>query len=98
MWLRKTVHVFRKDNTRVSAEKASTALFRNVPDTSLRDSPRASDSDTAGKKYAAMLREAFEPFVQRAPKAFEMQRLNEPLSEEELKRFPLSAPLVLLRS
>lgn len=50
------------------------------------------------KKYAAMLREAFEPFVQCAPKAVESKRLNEPFSEEELKRFPLFAPLALLRS
>jgi len=50
------------------------------------------------KKYAAMLREAFEPFVQCAPKAIESKRLNEPFSEEELKRFPLFAPLALLRS
>jgi DNA polymerase-2 len=50
------------------------------------------------KKYAAMLREAFEPFVQCAPKAVEIKCLNEPFSEEELKRFPLFAPLALLRS
>jgi len=43
------------------------------------------------KKYAAMLREAFEPFVQCAPKAVDIKCLNEPFSEEELKRFPLCA-------
>ena len=50
------------------------------------------------KKYAAMLREAFEPFVQCAPRALESKCLNEPFSEDELKRFPLFAPLALLRS
>ena len=50
------------------------------------------------KKYADMLREAFEPFVQCAPKAIESKRLNEPFSEDELKRFPLFAPLAILRS
>jgi DNA polymerase-2 len=50
------------------------------------------------KKYAAMLREAFEPFVQCAPKVVDVKCLNEPFSEEELKRFPLFAPLALLRS
>jgi hypothetical protein len=44
------------------------------------------------KKYAAMLREAFEPFVQCAPTAVDIKCLNEPFSEEELKRFPLFAP------
>lgn len=42
--------------------------------------------------------EAFEPFVQCAPKAADIKRLNEPFSEEELKRFPLFAPLAVLRS
>lgn len=50
------------------------------------------------KKYVAMLRGAFEPFVQCAPKAFESKCLNEPFSEDELKRFPLFATLALLRS
>ena len=50
------------------------------------------------KKYAPMLREAFEPFVQCAPKAVGCDRLNEPFSEDELKRFPLFAPLAILRS
>jgi len=44
------------------------------------------------------VREAFEPFVQCAPKAIESKRLDEPFSEDELKRFPLFAPLALLRS
>jgi hypothetical protein len=48
------------------------------------------------KKYGAMLREAFEPFVLCASEAIETNRLNEPLSEEELKRFPLFASLTLL--
>lgn len=49
------------------------------------------------KKYAAMLREAFEPFVQCTPKAVESKRLNDPFCEEELKRFPLFAALTLSR-
>ncbi len=43
------------------------------------------------KKYAAMLREAFEPFVLCLPKTAEENLLNDSLSEEELKRFPLFA-------
>ena len=50
------------------------------------------------KKYAAMLREAFEPFVLCTPKSVETNRSKDPFSEEELKRFPLFAPLALLRS
>ncbi|MGB7281318.1 MAG: hypothetical protein WBE13_03565 [Candidatus Acidiferrum sp.] len=49
------------------------------------------------KKYTAMLREAFEPFVLCLPKTPDEDLLNDSLSEEELKRFPLFAPLVLLR-
>jgi hypothetical protein len=45
-----------------------------------------------------MLREPFGPFVQCAPKAVDIKCLNEPFSEEELKRFPLFAPVALLRS
>ena len=47
------------------------------------------------KKYAAMLREAFEPFVLCVPK-LRKDLLNDSLSEEELKRFPLFAALALL--
>jgi len=46
------------------------------------------------KKYAAMLRDAFEPFVLCIPKTPEIVLLNDDLSEEELKRFPLFAALV----
>src|SRR5258707_15501483 len=49
------------------------------------------------KKYAAMLREAFEPFVLCLPKTAEENFLQDSLSEEELKRFPLFAALALLR-
>jgi hypothetical protein len=43
-----------------------------------------------------MLREAFEPFVLCLPKTAEENLLNDSLSEEELKRFPLFAALALL--
>ena len=49
------------------------------------------------KKYAAMLREAFEPFVLCLPKTAEENFLQHSLSEEELKRFPLFAALAFLR-
>jgi len=49
------------------------------------------------KKYATMLREAFEPFILCLPKTAEENLLNDSLSEEELKRFPLFAALALLR-
>jgi DNA polymerase II len=49
------------------------------------------------KKYAAMLRDAFEPFVQCIAKRGEPVLLDNSISEEELKRFPLFAPLALLR-
>jgi DNA polymerase-2 len=49
------------------------------------------------KKYAAMLREAFEPFVLCIPKTAEENLFEDSLSEEELKRFPLFAALALLR-
>jgi DNA polymerase-2 len=49
------------------------------------------------KKYAAMLREAFEPFVLCVAKRAEPVLLDNSISEEELKRFPLFAPLALLR-
>jgi DNA polymerase-2 len=45
------------------------------------------------KKYAEMLREAFEPFILCLPKAAEIALLNNSLTEEELKRFPLFAAL-----
>jgi DNA polymerase-2 len=49
------------------------------------------------KKYAAMLREAFEPFVLCIPKTAEENLFEDSLSAEELKRFPLFAALALLR-
>ena len=49
------------------------------------------------KKYGAMLREAFEPFVLCIPKAADSDLSNGPLSDEELKRFPLFASLALRR-
>jgi DNA polymerase II len=45
------------------------------------------------KKYAAMLREAFEPFVLCVAKRAEPVLLDNSISEEELKRFPLFAAL-----
>lgn len=47
-------------------------------------------------KYGAMLREAFEPFVLCIPKTPEANLLENPLSEQELRRFPLFATLALL--
>jgi hypothetical protein len=49
------------------------------------------------KKYAAMLQEAFEPFVLCLPKIAEENLLTDSLTEEELKQFPLFAALALLR-
>ena len=49
------------------------------------------------KKYAAMLREAFEPFVLCIQKVPETSILSAPPTEEELERFPLFAPLALFR-
>jgi DNA polymerase-2 len=49
------------------------------------------------KKYAAMLRDAFEPFVLCVATRAEPVLLDNSISEEELKRFPLFAPLALLR-
>ena len=46
----------------------------------------------------AALREAFEPFILCIPKAAEIVPLNDRLSEEELKRFPLFAALALPRA
>jgi DNA polymerase elongation subunit (family B) len=48
------------------------------------------------KTYAAMLREAFEPFILRLSKAAEENLLTDSLTEEELERFPLFTPLALL--
>ena len=42
-----------------------------------------------------MLRDAFEPFVLCLPKTAEENLLNDLLTEEELKRFPLFAALAL---
>ena len=49
------------------------------------------------KKYAAMLRESFEPFVLWLPKTAEENLLIDSLTEEELKRFPLFAALTMTR-
>src|SRR5437016_3554153 len=45
------------------------------------------------KKYAAMLREAFEPFVLCIPKRAEPVLLSDCISENDLKRFPLFSTL-----
>jgi len=45
------------------------------------------------KKYTALLREAFELFVQCLPKALEIVLLDDSLTEEQLKRFTLFASL-----
>jgi hypothetical protein len=50
------------------------------------------------KKYAAMLREAFEPFILCLPKKAEENFLTDSLTEEEVKRFPLFAALRIARS
>src|SRR6267142_2474202 len=50
------------------------------------------------KKYIAMLREAFEPFVLCLPKTAEENLLTDSFTEEELKRFPLFAALTITRS
>jgi DNA polymerase II len=50
------------------------------------------------KKYAAMLREAFEPFVLCVPKRAEPVLLSDYISENDLKRFPLFAGLAVSQS
>jgi hypothetical protein len=50
------------------------------------------------KKYAAMLRDAFEPFVLCVPKREEPVLLSDSISENDLKRFPLFAGLVVSQS
>ena len=50
------------------------------------------------KKYGAMLREAFEPFILCLPKTAEENFLTDSLTDEELKRFPLFAALTRSRS
>jgi len=47
------------------------------------------------KKYAAMLREAFEPFVLCVPKRADPILLSDSISENDLKRFPLFSALKL---
>ena len=49
------------------------------------------------KKYAAMLREAFEPFVLSVSKRAEHVLLSESISENDLKRFPLFSALAISR-
>ncbi len=50
------------------------------------------------KKYVAMLREAFEPFALCAPKRAEPVLLEDSVSPEDLKRFPLFASLTISRT
>jgi len=47
------------------------------------------------KKYAAMLREAFEPFVLCVPKRAEPVLLSDSISEDDVKRFPLFSALTI---
>jgi DNA polymerase-2 len=49
------------------------------------------------KKYAAMLREAFEPFVQFIPQPTNPVLFSDPPVEDDLKRFPLFASLTQSR-
>jgi DNA polymerase elongation subunit (family B) len=49
------------------------------------------------KKYAAMLREAFEPFVLCVPKRAELVLLSDSISEDDLKRFPLFSAFAISR-
>ncbi len=50
------------------------------------------------KKYAAMLHEAFEPFVLCVPKRAEPVLLSDSISEDDSKRFPLFSALTTRRS
>src|SRR5437588_721895 len=50
------------------------------------------------KKYAAMLREAFEPFVLYLPKRAEPVLVADSVSEDDLKRFPLFSALPISHS
>jgi DNA polymerase elongation subunit (family B) len=49
------------------------------------------------KKYAAMLREAFEPFVLCVPKRAEPVLLSDSISENDVKRFPLFSGFPICR-
>jgi DNA polymerase II len=49
------------------------------------------------KKYAAMLREAFEPFALSVPKRAEPVLLSDSISENDLKRFPLFSAFAISR-
>src|SRR5690348_2717691 len=49
------------------------------------------------KKYAALLREAFEPFILCVPYRAEPVFLTDTISEDDLKRFPLFSALALSR-
>jgi len=49
------------------------------------------------RKYAAMLREAFEPFVLCVPKRADPVLLSDSISEGDLERFPLFSPLATSR-
>jgi DNA polymerase II len=50
------------------------------------------------KKYSAMLREAFEPFVLCIPKRPEPVLLSDSVSQHDLQRFPLFSALAISRS
>jgi len=50
------------------------------------------------KKYATMLREAFEPFVLCVPKRAESVIFDDSISEDDSKRFPLFSALAVSRS
>ncbi len=49
------------------------------------------------KKYVAMLREAFEPFVPCVPKRAEPVLISDSVSENDLTRFPLFSVLPISR-
>ncbi len=49
------------------------------------------------KKYVAMLREAFEPFVLYVPKRADPVLLSDSISEDDLKRFPLFSGFAISR-
>jgi len=49
------------------------------------------------KKYAAMLREAFEPFVLSVPNRAGPILITDSISEHDLKRFPLFSALAISR-
>jgi len=91
-------------NAGVLCEIASRMDSRPLPQSERDDTvadrpePVALTFDRYGrKKYAAMLHEAFEPFVLCAPKRAEPILLRDPISEEDLDRFPLFSALATFR-